>query len=123
MSWVAVLGFATLALLWPLLRLTGLEAMLGGALTVLVVFGTTLVVWVLGAGLGAVPRPVLTLTLSGAVFSLLLTASFLVLGDGPAHGWARSVVAATIELAQYAGLGAVAGLAAAAIQRRGGPQR
>ena len=117
MSWTAVLGFGTLALLWPLLRLTGLEAVLGGPLTVLLVFGTTVLLWVLGAGLGNVPRPVLTLTLSGVVFSLLLTAAFLIIGDGPEHGWVRSIVAAGIEIGQYAGLGALAGLAAAGIQR------
>lgn len=117
-SWAAVSGFGTLALLWPLLRLIGMEAIIGELLTAVLAFVLTFLVWVLGAGLGYVPRPVLTLALSGVVFSLVLTATLVALGELPQHGWGLFLVAAVIEACQFAAFGAIAGLVAQAIQRR-----
>ncbi len=116
-SWAAVLGFGALGLIWPLLRLVGLDSLIGGLPTVLLSLLPVFAVWTLGAGFGGVPRPVLTLTLSGSLFGLVLTMSALALGEWPDHGLGLTLVAATIEIARTTGLGALAGLVAAAIQR------
>ncbi|WP_136045537.1 hypothetical protein [Microbacterium sp. K41] len=117
LSWPAVMGFGILGLLWPLLRLIGLEAVVGGVTTVMVAFLATFVIWVLGAGFGHVPRPVLTLTLSGVLFALLLGATTVAIGDWPDHGIGLNLVAATIEIGRSAGFGALSGLVAESIQR------
>lgn len=98
LSWPAVTGFGVLGLLWPLLRLIGLESVVGGITTAMIAFLSTFVVWVLGAGFGHVPRPVLTLTLSGILFAVLLGASTILLGDWPDHGIGLNLLAGTIEV-------------------------
>ncbi len=116
-SWVAVLGFGALGLVWPLLQLLGVGSVIGELVTALLTLLAVCAVWVLGAGFGVVPRPILTLTLSGAMFGVLLSASALVLGEWPDHGPGLALVAAAIEIGRATGLGALAGLGAAAIQR------
>jgi len=123
LSWLAVLGFGALALLWPLLRILGLESALGdpaaGILTAVIV----LAAWILGAGFGDVPRPVATLALSGVVFAVLLLVTSLLLGLWRGAGVAPFVFGVVVEAGLWGGLGALAGLAAAGIQRarrRGG---
>lgn len=116
-SWPAVIGFGALGLLWPVLRLVGLAALIGEPGTVLVALLGALAVWVLGAGLGDVPHPVATLTLAGAIVGVTFSASAVLLGEWPDHGPLRGLAAALIEVVRAAGLGALAGLAAAAIQR------
>lgn len=117
-SWAAVIGFGTLALLWPLLRLVGMEAVVGELLTAVLAFVLTFLVWALGAGLGYVPRPILTLALSGVVFSLVLTTTLVALGELPEHGWGLFLVAAVIEACQFAAFGAIAGVVAHVLQGR-----
>lgn len=116
-NWGAVVGFGALGLLWPLLRLLGLEAAIGGLTTALVAFLTVSAVWVLGAGLGRVPRPVATLTLSGLLFGALLASTSMMLGEWPDYGVVATIVAGVVELGRSAGLGALTGLAAEAIQK------
>lgn len=116
-SWAAVLGFGALGLLWPLLALLGVDAILGGLTTALVALAVPAAVWVLGAGFGGVPRPIVTLTLAGLLFGILLSVSALLLGDWPDHGPAVAIAAGVIEISRSAGLGALAGLAAHGIQR------
>lgn len=118
-----MLGFGALALLWPLLRILGLESALGdpaaGILTAVIV----LAAWILGAGFGDVPRPVATLALSGVVFAVLLLLTSLLLGLWRGAGAAPFVFGVVVEACLWGGLGALAGLAAAGIQRarrRGG---
>ncbi|WP_309102795.1 hypothetical protein [Microbacterium sp.] len=116
-NWGAVVGFGTLGLLWPLLRLVGLEAVIGGLATALVAFITVSTVWMLGAGFGRVPRPVATLTLSGALLGILVGLTTLALGEWPDHGIAATLVAGAFEVGRSAGVGALTGFAAEAIQR------
>lgn len=116
-SWAAVVGFGALGLLWPLLRLVGLDSLIGPLPAVLLTLLAVFAAWVLGAGFGRVPRPIATLTLSGVLFGLLLATSAVALGEWPDHGPGIALVAATIEVGRAAGLGALAGLAAAGIQR------
>lgn len=116
-SWAAVAGFGALGLLWPLLRLVGFEAGVGTPVTAFVAFVGAFAVWVLGAGFGDVPRPVATLTLSGVLFGILLAIASMLLDDWPARALGLALVGAVIEIARAAGFGALAGLAASAIQR------
>ena len=116
-SWAAVIGFGTLGLIWPLLRLTGLESVLGGVNTATVAFLGTSLVWVLGAGFGGVPRPVLTLTLSGVLAGSLLLGMSVVLRAWPDYGVALNAVAVIFELSRAAGFGALAGVLGGAIQK------
>lgn len=116
-SWTAVLGFGTLGLLWPLLRLVGAESLVGGLGTALIAFLATFVVWVIGAGFGDVPRPIATLTLSGLVYGGLLAVSGALMGVWPDYGLGLAVVASVIELGRAAGFGALTGLIASAVQK------
>ncbi len=117
LSWAAVAGFGVLGLLWPLLRLVGAELVIGGPATALAAFLVTFVMWALGAGFGNVPRPVLTLSLSGVIFGLLLGATTLLIGDWPDYGIGLNLLGGVIEVGRSAGLGALAGLVAELIQK------
>lgn len=117
LSWPAVMGFGVLGLLWPLLRLIGLETIVGGVATAMIAFLATFVVWVLGAGFGRVPRPVLTLTLSGILFAILLGITTIVIGNWPDHGLGLNLLAGTVEVGRSAGFGALSGLVAESIQK------
>ncbi|MFP3714838.1 hypothetical protein [Puerhibacterium sp. TATVAM-FAB25] len=122
LSWPLVLGLGSLALLWPLVELTGVAGVLGQPSASLLVVGLTAGAWVLGVGLGRVPRPVLTLTLAGGLYGALLLAVSSVLGLRPEVPAALLVVGAAGEILRSTALGAVAGLAAAAVQRARGPR-
>ena len=117
LSWPTVTGFGVLGLLWPLLRLIGLEPIIGGLATAMIAFLATFVVWVLGAGFGRVPRPVLTLTLSGILFAVLLGVTTILIGDWPDHGIGMNLLAGVIEVGRSAGFGALSGLVAESIQK------
>jgi hypothetical protein len=114
--WAVVAGLASLALLWPLTGLTGLFGT--GAARALAIIGITAVVWIAVVGLGRVPRPVLTLTLTGVAYGLVTFLLGLLVpalgGFGGPDGAAWTVVP---ELLMNAFWGALAGLAAAAVQR------
>lgn len=112
-----MVGFGLLGLLWPLLRQIGLESIVGDVATAMIAFFATFAVWVLGAGLGRVPRPVLTLTLSGVLFALLLGATTVLTGDRSDHGVGPNLLVGAVELGRSAGLGALSGLVAESIQK------
>ncbi|GAA4691003.1 hypothetical protein APR04_002867 [Promicromonospora umidemergens] len=121
--WAVVGGLAALALLWPLAGLTG--ALGTGAPRALTIIGITAVVWIGVVGLGRVPRPVLTLTLTGVAYGLVAHAVALlvpVLGGlgGPGGGPLWTIVPALLLDAMW---GALAGLAAAGVQRLRGSGR
>lgn len=116
-NWGAVAGFGTLGLLWPLLRLLDLATLIGELGTALVAFLGTALVWVLGAGLGNVPRPVVTLTLSGVLFGGLLLATTVMLREWPDYGIGLNIAAAVVEISRATGFGALAGVVAGAIQK------
>lgn len=116
-SWGAATGFGILGLLWPILRLVGLESLIGASATAVVALAITSVIWVLGAGLGHVPRPVLTLTLSGVISGLLLVAATVLLGEWPDAGPGPSLLAGTVEVGRSAGFGTLCGLVAKSIQK------
>lgn len=117
--WGVVAGLAALCLLWPL---TGLTGLLGtGAPRALVILGLTAAVWIGVVGLGRVPRPVLTLTLTGLAYGLLAHAVALLFpvltGFGGPGGAGAPAWTLVLALAMDAGWGALAGLVAAGVQR------
>ncbi|WP_285103553.1 hypothetical protein [Promicromonospora sp. MEB111] len=120
-SWTLVAGLSALALLWPLTGLTG--ALGSGGPRALAIIGITAAVWIGVVGLGRVPRPVLTLTLTGLAYGLVATAIGTLVPvlsgfGGPGGGPAWTLVPA---LAFDTMWGALAGIAAAGVQRlRGG---
>ncbi|MFD6445986.1 hypothetical protein ACFWEJ_12860 [Promicromonospora sp. NPDC060204] len=119
-SWTLVAGLSALALLWPLTGLTG--ALGTGAPRALTIIGLTAAVWIGVVGLGRVPRPVLTLALTGLAYGLVAaligTLVPVLSGFGPGGGPAWTLIPA---LAFDTMWGSVAGLVAACVQRlRGG---
>src|SRR5699024_2210498 len=117
--WQAVLGLGALVLLWPLTSLTGVAAAIGPApraLAVIAVIGAT---WIGVVGLGRLPRPILTLTLTGMAAGAYLVLADLVTGAGVSGG--LSFVAVPFLILDLIGGGAaggvLAGLCAAGVQR------
>lgn len=114
--WAVIAGLAAMALLWPLSGLTGLFGT--GAPRALTIVGITAVVWIAVVGLGRVPRPVLTLTLTGVAYGLVTVLLGLFVpalgGFGGPSGAAWTMIP---ELIMNALWGALAGLAAAGVQR------
>ncbi|SKC58693.1 hypothetical protein SAMN04324258_1832 [Krasilnikoviella flava] len=108
-----------MALLWPLTGLTGIGGT--GAPRALGIVTLTAAVWIGVVGLGRVPRPVLTLTMTGLAFGVVaLLVSTLVGGAGPG-GEGAGAWTAVPALAMDAGWGALAGLVALGVQKaRGG---
>ncbi|PRX50939.1 hypothetical protein B0I33_10190 [Prauserella shujinwangii] len=117
-SWPLVFGLGALALLWPLTRLTGLAGTLGTPGTALLVLGTIALTWIGVAGLGRVPRPVLTLVLAGAVHGAVLVVQSHTLGwPGAGADGALAAVAAVAEVGRSVLFGLLAGLAARGLRR------
>ncbi|MEV1130164.1 hypothetical protein [Agromyces sp. NPDC049794] len=116
-NWAAVVGFGALALLWPLAGLIGVQSLIGGLATALIVIAVIGAAWILGVGLGRVPQPVATLTLSGVIAGVLITITSLVLGEMGDRAPGILLIAAIIEIGRGAALGALAGVVAYAIQK------
>lgn len=121
--WGIVAGLSALALLWPLSGLTGVLGT--DAPRAFIILGITAAVWIGVVGLGRVPRPVLTLTLTGAAYGLVAAAIGLLVpalgGFAPGStGPAWTIVPALLVDASF---GAVTGLAAAGVQRLRGVAR
>jgi hypothetical protein len=122
-SWALVLGLGSLALLWLLAELTGVPELIGRPATVLLDVAVVALVWVTSVGLARVPRPVLTLTLAGAVYGVILnTVSVLLILLPQGVDLLAAVLGASFEIVLCTALGAVAGLLARALQRVRGPR-
>lgn len=117
LDWATVLGFATMALLWPVLDLTGVLAVLHPVAGVALAVGLPGVAWVLGAAYGGVPRPLLTLTLAGALAGIILVVWSYSRGAWPELSPVRILAGVGIELARSTVLGALAGLLASGLRR------
>ena len=114
LSWLLILGLASLSLLWPLTTLIGIGQ---GAPRALILITVIAVVWISVVGFGRVPRPVLTLTLTGLSYGVIsmVVATFFGGVDGPI--W--TVFAALFVDTFW---GAIAGLLALAIQQMRKPR-
>jgi hypothetical protein len=108
-----------MALLWPLTGLTGIGGT--GAPRALGIVALTAVVWIGVVGFGRVPRPVLTLTLTGLAFGVVALAVSTLVGGIGLGGDGAAAWTAIPALAMDAGWGALAGVVALGIQKaRGG---
>jgi hypothetical protein len=116
-SWPLVLGLGSLALLSPLVELTGLADAIGQPATVLLLLAVVALIWIGCVGLARVPRPVITLTLAGAVYGALTAVLGVIFGTGrEGVGGAAAVVAVLFELGWSTMLGCLGGLIALAVQ-------
>lgn len=125
-NWLLVLGLGAVALVRPLARITGAADGLGTPAGPLLLTGLVTLVWVGVVGLGRVPRPVLTLVLSGlayGVFVVPLSAVLSTVLTGTLQGPVAAPVAVVPILLTNALWGLVAGLLALAVQHlRGAPR-
>ncbi len=121
-SWPVVLGLGALALLFPVAELTGASDALGAVPTALLVLGLVAAVWIGGVGLLRVPRPVLTLTLAGAVSGVVLVVLSVALGTRPGGG-GLAVLVGAFEVVRSTVLGTLAGVLAAVVQHTRSPRR
>lgn len=123
LPWLLIIGLASLSLLWPLTSQWQLGQGLPRAAALL---GLTAAVWVGVVGVGRIPRPVLTLTLTGLLHGVIgLVTGWILPGDGPGGGPAALWLMLP-SLATSAGVGALLGVVALAVQsvigpRSGGP--
>jgi drug/metabolite transporter (DMT)-like permease len=120
-SWPVVMGLGGLVLLFPLAELSGVVDALGRAPTVLFLSGLVVGVWIVAVGFGRVPRPVLTVSLAGAVAGVILVVLSVALGMRPHVDAPVAVLGGVVEIARATALGALAGLLAAAVQRGRNP--
>lgn len=119
LPWLLILGLASLSLLWPL---TALWQIGQGAPRAAVILLVTAAVWVGVVGIGRVPRPVLTLTLTGVLHSLIgLVLGMLIPSGGPMLGLA-TVWMLIPALMPGTLAGAVLGLVALGVQAVLGPR-
>ena len=118
-AWQAVLGLGALVLLWPLTSLTGLAGAIGAPARALLVIALIGAAWVGVVGFGRLPRPVLTLTLTGVASGGYLLVADLLVGTGASGG--LGAVAVPFLLLDLVGGGALwgvlAGLLAAGVQK------
>ena len=118
-SWPLVAGLASTALLWPLTGLTGIGGT--GAPRALGIVALTAVVWIGVVGFGRVPRPVLTLTMTGLAFGVVTLLVSTLFGGVGLGGEGAAAWTAVPALAMDAGWGALAGVVALGVQKaRGG---
>ncbi|MFC7876558.1 hypothetical protein [Isoptericola sp. NPDC057391] len=118
-SWPLVAGLASMALLWPLTGLTGIGGT--GAPRALGIVALTAVVWIGVVGFGRVPRPVLTLTMTGLAFGVVALLVSTLFGGVGLGGEGAAAWTAVPALAMDAGWGALAGVVALGVQKaRGG---
>ncbi|HLS63732.1 MAG TPA: hypothetical protein VK060_10165 [Ruania sp.] len=122
--WQAVLGLGALVLLWPLTSLTGLADVIGAPARALLVVALVGAAWVGVVGFGRLPRPVLTLTLTGMAGGGYLLLADLLVGTGASGG--LGAVAVPFLLLDLVGGGALwgvlAGLLAAGVQKLRAPR-
>lgn len=121
LPWMLILGLALLSLLWPLTTLLGVG---NGAPRAVTILGVTAAVWIGMVGFGRVRRPVLTLTITGLVYGFIaLVLAGITPGGGGPFGDTTSLWALIPALIMNAGVGALTGLFALAVQKMIGRRR
>ncbi|NUO59928.1 MAG: hypothetical protein HOV71_25290 [Hamadaea sp.] len=125
LPWPLILGLGGLALVHPLISVTGLADTFGDAVTHLSVLAAISVIWIAVVGLSRVERPVLTLTAAGSAYGVIELAIGGVVGvfaDDPSTGLDLSLLGfALIPVLLTNGIwGAFTGLIALLVQRMRG---
>ncbi|NUR73772.1 MAG: hypothetical protein HOU81_23410 [Hamadaea sp.] len=125
LPWPLILGLGGLALVHPLISVTGMDDTLGEAVTHLGVLAAISVIWIAVVGLSRVERPVLTLTAAAAAYGVIELAMGSVVGifaDDPSAGLNPALLGfALIPVLLTNGIwGAVTGLIALLVQRMRG---
>lgn len=125
-DWSLIAGLGCLALVHPLLSITGLMELLGRPVGPWLVTALISAIWVATAVLGRIDAPLATLALAGLAAGLAALVVDALLAPALA-GWPSQVrlnpIAAVAVLATNTLWGALAGLAAAALRRALGPDR
>ena len=123
-TWPLVIGLGALALIRPLLRITGIaDALAPGPLAPVATTVLITVVWVAAVLIARVPRPFLTLLHTGVaygVFAIALSAILSPVLDGRLQGPLTNPFALVTVLLLNAAWGAVAGGIALGIKRTTG---
>jgi hypothetical protein len=116
-NWPLVLGLGASAGLWPLGELTGLPELIGPNLAALLMVAVTTGFWISWVGFLRVPRPLVTLTLTGTVSGavLVLLPAVLHLHSDVVVGTA--VLGAIVDIGACTALGGLSGVLAWALQR------
>lgn len=121
LHWPLIIGLGALALVWPVLNLTGLMDLLGRPVGPLLVIVLISLVWLGAMLLSKVREPLLTLTATGAIyglFAILIGALLAPLVDGQASGPMSHPIAIVMLLLTNSIWGALVGLCAQLIQAR-----
>lgn len=112
-SWPLVLGLGALALIRPLLRITGVtDALDQGPFVPVVTTVLITVLWVAAVLVARIPRPFLTLLYTGVAYGVFATALSAILSpilDGQLQGPLTNPFALVMVLVLNAAWGAVAG--------------
>ena len=120
LPWGLILGLAALALIRPVLRMTGIADGIGTAVVALVSTVVVTVVWVLVVGLSRLERPVAVLVATGVGYAVLAVALSAVASpvlDGELRGPLANPIALAPLILINALWGLVAGALAAGLQR------
>lgn len=122
LPWLLILGLGAVALVRPLLHITGLSSAPGVAAGAVAVSATLVisVIWIAVVVLARVQRPLLTLVLAGltyAVLSMLLSAVLSPLLDGELQGPFAHPIAIPAVLIVNLIWGAITGAVAAGLRR------
>lgn len=121
LHWPLIFGLGALALLWPVVNLTGLMDLLGRPFGPLLLIVLISLVWLGAILLSKLRKPLLTLTVTGAIyglFALLIGALLSPILNGQASGPMGHPIAIVMVLLSNSLWGALVGLCAQLIQAR-----
>lgn len=124
LRWPLILVLAAIALVRPVMSITGLMDELGKPLAPLLVTAAVSVIWIASVGLSRVSRPVLTLIFAGlgyGVFAIILSGILSPILNGQLEGPLAAPFAIIPVLLVNAAWGAITGVIARALHgaRRG----
>lgn len=120
LNWPIGVGLGVFALIRSLASITGVDELLGRPATPLLLTALVSLVWILVIGLSRVPRPFLTLVLSGAVYgvgAIVMSAILSPLLAGELQGPITNPFAIVSVLLTNLAWGALAGALALVIRR------
>jgi hypothetical protein len=123
LPWGLILGLGALALIRPILRMSGVADDIGPAVGAVGATALITAIWVLVVGLSRTPQPVLTLVATGVTYAVLAVALSAIaspLIDGELRGPLTNPLALVAVVAINAVWGLLAGALAVGLQRATG---